>query len=473
MILAVFVGPTTLTRCTSSLVNTGSRTTGWTPDSDASTGVDPTTYPGSSGSSSGFRTYDSATWLPGPTKQMLVASAGGEGQRLERYEARPGSMVRRWASDPFPLPPAANRYDDPIIASGRDVVAVRSGAGVALVDLVDGTQRWSKAISGTPEQAAVTTGALVVHTKEGRTLGLSLSSGERLWVRGDGEYSALFQVGNAAVVSRWATGSAEYLNVEGTTGKVLRSSQPTCPGQFGLFAPGHPLRPLTGTEVVMVDSNGGDREGCAIRFDVATGQVRWRTTFTGVENHPAYVATLGENWLAMAAEDGSVLAIDLQDGAVRHLGLADGNRRAPMGIVGDSVIVAAGRLGGSHDLGEVWNARSGRRSWSRALPDGAAVLDENLHPSNHPDAVGGISWSADEVFLFGPIGSGAKTHVVQRVRMGDGSPIGGPRQLDGVEERAYDYDFDHPRDGLIIGMRDEYLAVLAPASDPAVTKPSS
>lgn len=260
------------------------------------------------------------------------------------------------------------------------------GAGDELwaLDAGTGARRWSAPLSdvttrGCADCFAVVDGTLVVRTQDAEVAGYREASGEPLWSRRlESPSGSVSVAGDLLIVSDDPVEPDQggTTTVDPATGEVLRTVRLTCPGAPGgggydlVMGVGNAIRPVPGsTDVVGVFGSG---DGCVVRWDPASGAVRYAARVEDISSVDAERVLLSGRDLVFGTYSEQLLHVDLASGRSARLTIGEDLSVDPLRIVGRTLLAGTTTTRGTAKGGlAAWDLETNEGRWDVRLPSGA------------------------------------------------------------------------------------------------------
>ncbi len=328
--------------------------------------------------------------LPGEGRStaaaMVVTDNGDDGARkVARVEMGPsesehaGGLV--WLSGALAGGSAAAS-----MATDGEVLYAALGDQLTVLDLATGDERWRAALSddvtvGCRTCFVVVGDVLVVRTGDAYLTAFVAGSSEPRWTRRLRAVSARPSVvGESLLVvddPAEPGGPTVAERVDPASGRTVGTAHPLCAESAEPYLP-FEVELDPDTEIRAVPGSGDAvavfGRGCAARWEVETGTVRWAV--------PVSIPLGGDEVLVddavlVASDDATMTRLDLASGAAQSFEAVPDASSAPAGIVGDTLIgLTTSTRGRARGGLASWSLASGQQLMSRPLPDGAEPVSD-------------------------------------------------------------------------------------------------
>lgn len=336
-------------------------------------------------SSSLYPSSGSAIVLPGEPSGPLdvVTMATDNSQDSARVVVRvvvgkDGSDVQ-WKSEKLP----ADVYVVSLATDG-DHLYVAAGNQVRLMSIKTGAEAWrttvtDKVTQGCTDCFAVVDGTLVARSDDAYLTAFGPTSSEPRWTRRlESPFARATVAGTSLVVVDNAptTGAPALVQtVEPASGRTVASIDAGCPQSatqsFDVrMTPNDTPHPIPGTGDVVAYFGSGS--GCVVRWEPATGTVRWRTPLgeagSFVDTEPVVTASD----LIFAQSSSGATRVDLANGKITALEAIADQEVVPRTVVGRTLVADTKATRGTARGGLAgWDLNTGKRLWAGALPGGS------------------------------------------------------------------------------------------------------
>lgn len=317
----------------------------------------------------------------------VVASSGGRTDVIATIQENAGSdTVRRLALIRFADGRSQKVWEtEPIGDSASRAEIAQAGttffAGVDdtlyAIDAQTGDTRWSttlrdKVTTGCPECFGTAKGNLVVRTADAYVTAFGQRSSEPLWTkRLNSPSGSLAVVGGQPLViddPEDATARTTVALLDPADGRVVRATAPTCPRNEDTpweleISPGDTISEV-GTQHDVVAAFGfGD--ACVVRWNPASGAIKWTSRLDGASSLQAEQQVMGERDLVVSASGGAMVSIDLSTGKAHLLEVPADVRVTPDRIVGRTLVADTVTVRGTPKGGLAgWDLTNGDRIWA-------------------------------------------------------------------------------------------------------------
>lgn len=312
----------------------------------------------------------------GPVDVMAVVQdyTDASHRYLVRLDLSGRRIVERWRSPE--LPPGIDRVHARLVGS---TLVVAFDDRLWVLDADRGTRRWeaklgSQVRAGCGACLTVAGDRVVVRTADAYLTGFGLDGPQPLWRRRLASTSAGVTVlGDTlvAVDDSPDVPGAKVRSIDPATGLEGVIFRPVCPSTDPARTP----IPLASGDAVLAVPGTGDAvsvsaygDGCAVRWEVATGTLRWATRIDGVTSVDAGTALVSSTDLVVSRPGGGLLHIDLPTGAVRALDSGPGVQARPALLVGRQVLAWTETPQGTAGGLEAFDLVAGRQQWAARLP---------------------------------------------------------------------------------------------------------
>ena len=254
---------------------------------------------------------------------------------------------------------------------------------------LDGTgkTRWStdlhdKVTNGCPDCFASIGGKLIVRTIDGYVAAYDPASSEPAWTKRLRSPSGSVSVASGHLLVVDAPEDDKAVTpvqlVDPATGKVVRSTSPTCPKPADSIwdvemNPGDRVLSLAGSRDVVAVFGFGD--ACVVRWDPGSGTVKWTSRINGASSVDADKVLVGPTQILVPTSSQAMAAIDIRTGQARVLeGIAD-LQVEPNTIVGTTLLadVASTRGTPQHGLA-AFDLTTGKKLWANTRLGTAAPV---------------------------------------------------------------------------------------------------
>ena len=347
-----------------------------------------------SSSSNLYPSSGSVSVLPGEgtTSDLVLVvtdNSSDSKRRLVRVQVGPDGSKTLWKSEPLP----GDVYTASVAIEGDHLYAA-VGDEVWLLSLATGAETWrstltDKVTTRCESCFTVVQKKLVVRTDDAYLTGFQASSNEPLWSRRLNSTSARADLvgGNLVLVDDSATrgkpGAVETLDP--ATGRAARSFSPACPPSDGYP---YPVSFGSGADVVAVPGTGdllalfGSGTGCVVRWESATGTVRWTLGITegySSSDDPPLVSARD----LVFGSSGSLVHVDLGSGRGVELEAVPDAASEPNSLSGRTLIASTTSTRGTSKGGlAAWDLTTNKRLWSVPLPKGAQPASSGPYASS-------------------------------------------------------------------------------------------
>lgn len=296
-------------------------------------------------------------------------------QYLARLDLRGRKVMQRWRSPE--LPSGTDRVHAQL--AGTDIV-VAFDDQLWVLDAARGATRWkatlsSQVASDCDRCLAVVDDHVVVRTVDAYLTGYGIGGTEPLWHRRLASTSAgLVMLGStlAAVDESPDVPGAIVRSIDPKTGADGVVYRPVCrtsdPARASIpLSLGDAVQSVPGTgDAVSVSAYG---DGCVVRWEVATGTLRWATRVDGLTFVDGRTTVLSAEDLVVARSGGGLLHVDLTTGATRSLDVGSRQTARPALLVGRQILAwTTAASGGAPGGLEAFDLASGRQQWGARLP---------------------------------------------------------------------------------------------------------
>ncbi len=334
-----------------------------------------------SGSSSSLITFSGSAELlsaaGGKTDTVIVVqevSGGSVVRRLARVRFADGSSTTVWQSEPL---------DDSASSAEVALVGDTVFAGVEdelyALEADSGTTRWrtklhDKVTTGCPDCFAIAGPNLVVRTTDAYVTGYGPRSSESLWSRRLNSTAGSIAVPDGQLLlvddpeDRAAVTPVQL--VDPATGRTVRSTAPTCPKKEGTYyelemSAGDRVLPLKGSNDVVAAF--GFSDACVVRWDPASGTVKWTSRLDGASSLQDDATVLSQTDLVVTTSANAIVHIDLRTGVAKVLDAPADSRATPARIVGRTLVADLVTVRGTPKGGLIaWDLASGKRLWAQS-----------------------------------------------------------------------------------------------------------
>jgi len=306
--------------------------------------------------------------------QDLVDGSNLE-RRISRVQMTADGSSTVWNSEP--IDGSASRAE---VAQVADTLFVAYDDALLALDPKTGETRWR-----TKLHDAVTIGCarcfaavgerLVVRTTDAHVTAYGPTSAEPQWQKRLRSTSGSISVVNDRLfivddpeVDQEVT---PVIHVDPTNGRTLRSVSPTCPDDPRTpweleLSPADEVLPVGASDDVMAAFGFGD--GCVVRWNPESGEVRWASRLLGVGSLRSENLVLGERDLVVPSSSSPLVAIDLTTGDSRALELSPDTAAVPELVVGRTLLAATATSRGTPRRGlAAWDLSNGDRLWEQRL----------------------------------------------------------------------------------------------------------
>lgn len=336
-----------------------------------------------SSSSDLYPSSGSVTVLPGEGSTddlvLVVTDNSGDSERkVVRAKVGPDGSETLWKSEPLP----GDAYTASVAIEG-DHLYVAAGDEVRLLSLATGAETWratltDKVTTRCESCFAVVQKKLVVRTDDAYLTGFQASSNEPLWSRRLNSTSARAELvgGNLVLVDDASTPGAPAAveTLDPATGRAARSISPSCPAGGEIYSP---VTMRAGAQLVAVPGTGdlvavfGSSPGCVVRWESASGTVRWTLGITGNYSRSDSPPLISGRDLVLATS-GSMVHVDLGTGRGAELEQVADAAAEPHSLNGRTLIGQTTSTRGTSKGGvAAWDLNTNKRLWSVPLPKGA------------------------------------------------------------------------------------------------------
>ncbi|HEX2576012.1 MAG TPA: PQQ-binding-like beta-propeller repeat protein, partial [Aquihabitans sp.] len=339
----------------------------------------------------------SATVLPGepsgPTDVVLLATDNGSGSKRVVTRVKLGGDLDEgeltWKSDPLPSDVYTASF-----AADAETVYVGAGDEVRSLSLRTGEERWrasltDKVTTGCPDCFRIVDGTLVVRTDDSYLTGFSTESSEPRWSRRLASPSAAASIVGGSVLlvddPPDAQALTEVTTIAPADGKVVRTFAPSCPQSPDTPFPiemsaGDPVHAVPGTGDLVAAFGFG--YGCIVRWEAATGAVRWATPLPDGNFEDEQPPVITATDLVVTKTSGS-LRVDLATGRATPLEPVPDADTQPKAVVGTTLLAETTSTRGTTRGGlAAFDLASGRRLWSTQLESGAQPVSRGRYRSS-------------------------------------------------------------------------------------------
>ena len=339
----------------------------------------------------------SATILPGdgPDTDLIVTEQDNEGstttRRLARIAFTDSGATRRWTSEP--IDDSASRAEVAVVG---DTIFAGIDDELLALDAETGATRWrttlhDKVTTGCPSCFHAAGGKLVVRTTDAYVTAYGTASGEPLWSkRLNSTVGSISVVGDRLFVVDDPEDPSKITTVTLTdpaTGKGLRTIAPTCPKAGDTpwdleMAAGDPVLAVPGGKDVMAAFGFGD--ACVVRWEPASGTVRWTSRLTNMSTIQEDGMAIGERDLVLSNGSGQLVTIYLPNGKARQIETPSDQQVKPNLIVGRTLVADTLTARGTPKAGlTAWDLSTGDRLWAQSdLGTAQPVSTGSYHSSD-------------------------------------------------------------------------------------------
>ncbi len=347
-----------------------------------------------SSSSNLYPSSGSVAVLPGegPTSDLVLVAtdnSADSARKVVRVKVGPDRSETVWKSEPLP----GDVYTASVAVEG-DHLYVAAGDEVRLLSLATGAETWratltDKVTTRCASCFAVVQKKLVVRTDDAYLTGFQASSNEPLWSRRLNSTSARANLvgGNLVLVDDAATPGtpAAVETLDPATGRAARSISPSCPAGGDIYSPvtmradAH-LGAVPGTgDLVAVF---GSSPGCVVRWESASGTVRWTLGITGNHSSSDSPPLISGRDLVLGSS-GSMVHVDLGSGRGAELEQVPDAAAVPYSLSGRTLIGQTTSTRGTSKGGvAAWDLTTNERLWSVPLPKGAQPASTGPYASS-------------------------------------------------------------------------------------------
>lgn len=332
--------------------------------------------------------------LPGEgstTDMVLVVTdnSADSKRRFVRVKVGPDGSETLWKSEPLP----SDVYTSAVAVEG-DHLYTAVGDEVRLLSLATGVETWratltDKVTTRCASCFAVVQKKLVVRTDDAYLTGFQATSNEPLWSRRLNSTSAQANLvgGNLVLVDDAATRGAPAAveTLDPATGRAARSISPSCPAGGDVYSP---VTMRAGAQVVAVPGTGdlvavfGSSPGCVVRWESASGTVRWTLAITGNYSSSDSPPLISDRDLVLGTS-GSMVHVDLGSGRGAELEQVPDAAAEPHSLSGRTLIGQTTSTRGTSKGGlAAWDLTTNKRLWSVPLPKGSQPASTGPYASS-------------------------------------------------------------------------------------------
>lgn len=265
-------------------------------------------------------------------------------------------------------------------------VFVAGGDSLRALNLATGVERWRAVLPDKVKNCdacfAGSGDGIVVLTDDGTVSAYGADAAQPRWTRPTLASTPQLVVSgaNVAVVDQVADRpfEASIVALDATTGTVRSTGAPSCadegPGSMlDGIDPGSAVRFVAGsTDLVAIDP-----DGCASRWDSATGAIRWTSRFDAESGPEGDILVAGANAFVPMYRSG-IVRIDLNTGASTSMPAMANAEQAPHSVFANLLLVDTQTTKGTAKYGlAAYDLASNTKRWEVLLPKGSQPPSES------------------------------------------------------------------------------------------------